>query len=79
MDNGEEEKFPDDLNEWAESSFQLMKHLFQKATEQKQVDACVQQDLSKTANRKAINQDDLTNLKIELSQINNIEDLLKRM
>ena len=71
-------EYPDDLNEWTEVNFGLMRKLFRSATSQ--TAAKVQPQDEKDVNRtKIINEDDLTNLKIDLSQIKGPDDFLKRM
>jgi len=71
---------PDDLNQWSEASFNIIRNLFQKCTSQDTVNACRKQEKEEKSGRtKVLTDDDLMNLKIDLGRINTVDDFLKGM
>jgi len=78
MEPNDKENFPDDLNEWSQENFDMMRQLFRRTCSRKTVEE-TQEEMRQNGLDRIINKDDLTNLKIDLSKIDTIEDFLKGM
>ena len=70
---------PDDLNEWSRQTFEDITNMFAKATSREPIQEQKTPVNDKPDRNTVIQKDEITNLKIELGEIETVDDFLKRM